>query len=65
MAKQIYKEQNVELFIMQFGGNAVPYIKDSTSAQRTVRFFKGQLNTIKKLKPDAAIIVIGPSDMSV
>lgn len=65
MAKQIYEEQNVELFIMQFGGNAVPYIKDSTSAQRIVRFFKGQLNTIKKLKPDAAIIVIGPSDMSV
>ncbi|HLW39209.1 MAG TPA: hypothetical protein VKX31_02375 [Brumimicrobium sp.] len=65
LASRIYKEQNAELFIMQFGGNAVPYINDSTSAQRTVRYFRGQLNTIKKIRPNAAIIVIGPSDMSV
>ena len=27
-------------------------------------FFKGQLQVIKRLRPNAAIIVIGPSDMS-
>ncbi len=64
LAKRIYNEQNVELFIMQFGGNSVPYIKDSVSARKSASYFKGQLYTIKKLCPNATIIVIGPSDMS-
>lgn len=64
LAKQIYDEQNVEMFIMQFGGNAVPYMNDSTAAKNTANNFKGQLNTIKRLRPDAMIIVVGPSDMS-
>ncbi|MFA5574856.1 MAG: hypothetical protein WC994_07370 [Brumimicrobium sp.] len=64
LAKQIYDEQNVEMFIMQFGGNSIPYIKDTASAERSVNFFKGQLNVIKRLRPDAMILVIGPSDMS-
>ena len=28
------------------------------------RYFKGQLNTLRKLRPSAAIVVIGPSDMA-
>ncbi|MCO5270007.1 MAG: hypothetical protein M9897_14055 [Brumimicrobium sp.] len=64
LAKRIYDEQNVDLFIMQFGGNSVPYIKDSTDAANMASFFKGQLQVIKRLRPNAAIIVIGPSDMS-
>lgn len=64
LAKRMYTEQNVELFIMQFGGNSVPYIKDSITARRSANYFKGQLYTIKKLCPNAMIIVIGPSDMS-
>ena len=27
-------------------------------------YFKGQLNTLKSMRPSAAIVVIGPSDMS-
>ena len=42
----------------------MPYVKDSIGSDRAVSYFKGQLQTIKRLKPDAAIIVIGPSDMS-
>ncbi|HRO77040.1 MAG TPA: lipase, partial [Crocinitomicaceae bacterium] len=64
LAKRIYTEQNVELFIMQFGGNSMPYIKDSSTARKSAEYFKGQLYTIKKLCPNASIIVIGPSDMS-
>lgn len=64
LAKRIYENQKVELFIMQFGGNSMPYVKDSIGSDRAVSYFKGQLQTIKRLKPDAAIIVIGPSDMS-
>lgn len=64
LAKRIYDEQNVELFIMQFGGNSVPYLKDTAAVERASRYFKGQLNVIKRLRPNAMIIVIGPSDMS-
>jgi lysophospholipase L1-like esterase len=64
LAKQIYDDQNVKLFIMQFGGNSVPYIKDTVDVEQSVSYFKGQLNTIKRLRPNAMIIVIGPSDMS-
>ncbi|TNE53036.1 MAG: hypothetical protein EP338_13415 [Bacteroidetes bacterium] len=63
MAK-MYQDMNVELVIMQFGGNSVPYMKDSVAAVNYARYFKSQLNRIKRLKPGAAIIVIGPSDMS-
>jgi len=64
LAKQIYDDQNVELFIMQFGGNSVPYLKDSVGVERSTSYFKGQLKTIQRLRPNAMIIVIGPSDMS-
>lgn len=64
LAKQIYDAQNVELFIMQFGGNSMPLIKDSVAAVQNANYFRSQLYTIKKLRPNAAIIVIGPSDMS-
>lgn len=64
MAKRIYDEQNADVFIMQFGGNSMPYISDSTKARQSARYFKSQLQTIKKLRPSASIIVIGPSDMS-
>src|SRR5690554_7240391 len=48
LAKRIYDEQNVELFIMQFGGNAVPYLKDTAAVERASRYFKGQLNVIDR-----------------
>lgn len=57
-------EEDVQLFIMQFGGNAIPYIKDSAQACGVVNYFQKQLYTLKRLRPSAAIIVIGPSDMS-
>lgn len=64
LAGKMYSDLNTELVIMQFGGNSVPSFKDSTSVRNYTSYFKGQLNTIKKLRPSAAIIVIGPSDMS-
>lgn len=62
--KVMYDELNTRLVIMQFGGNSVPFFKDSTSVQNFARYFKGQINRVKRLNPDAMIIVIGPSDMS-
>lgn len=64
LLSKMYSDLNTELIIMQFGGNSVPSFKDSSSVRNYASYFKGQLNTIKKLRPSAAIIVIGPSDMS-
>ena len=61
---KMYADLNTELILMQFGGNSVPFFKDSSSVRSYANSFKSQLNTIKKLRPSAAILVIGPSDMS-
>ncbi|MBN1599543.1 MAG: hypothetical protein JW894_14710 [Bacteroidales bacterium] len=57
-----YKELNVKLFILQFGGNVVPYMKGNFDYYE--RLFFSQLRRIHDLVPDAAIIVIGVADMS-
>lgn len=64
LAGKMYADLNTELVIMQFGGNSVPYLKDTNAVRNYAKQFKGQLYTLKKLRPSAAIIVIGPSDMS-
>lgn len=64
LAGKMYADMNTELVIMQFGGNEVPFFRDSSSVQYYANAFKKQLQTIRKLRPSAAIIVIGPSDMS-
>ncbi|MCR9172367.1 MAG: GDSL-type esterase/lipase family protein [bacterium] len=63
-ATPMYKELNTKLVIMQFGGNSVPFFKDSVSVRNFAGYFKGQINRVKAMNPGAAIIVIGPSDMS-
>lgn len=64
IAGQSFNEMNAELIIMQFGGNSVPSFRDSAGVRGYANMFKGQLNSIKAMRPSAAIIVIGPSDMS-
>lgn len=61
---QMLNEMNTELVIMQFGGNSVPGLRDSSGVRNFASYFAGQIRTIKSLRPNAAIIVIGPSDMS-
>jgi lysophospholipase L1-like esterase len=62
---QVYANLDVDLFILQFGGNSVPYIQDKKSAQQFANYFYYQMTYLKSLVPDVCIIVIGPSDMSV
>lgn len=63
--KQFYDYLNVKLIILQFGGNALPGIKDATMATNYAGYLRGQIAIIKKLAPQASIIFIGPADMSV
>lgn len=58
------QREQYKLIIMQFGGNAVPYLKDEAHAQRFARAAGRQVAYIQRLYPDAAILYIGPSDMA-
>lgn len=60
--RSMYQKLNVKLIILQFGVNLVPYIRDDYSYYEK-QFYK-QLKTLKSLRPDISIIVIGVSDMS-
>jgi len=60
--RSMYQKLNVKLLIMQFGVNLVPHIIDDYSYYEH-QFYK-QLKTLKDLRPDISIIVIGVSDMS-
>ncbi len=62
--RSMYSELNTKLVIMQFGGNSVPFFKDSVGVRNFANYFKGQINRVKTLNPGAMVVVIGPSDMS-
>ncbi len=55
---------NAELFILQFGGNAVPYLSSEAGAKSYGESFKSYIRQFKKMAPNAGFIIIGPSDMS-
>lgn len=59
-----YKVLDVDLIILQFGGNVMPYIKDSAQVISYAKWFKSQISTLQKMNPHTAFLVIGPSDMS-
>ncbi len=63
--KTFYDYLNTKLIILQFGGNALPSIKDATMAVNYASYLRGQIAIVKKLAPQASIIFIGPADMSV
>ncbi len=61
----MYKHLNVELLILQYGGNVLPNLKSEEEAAQYGRFFGAQIARFKKMIPGVSIIVIGPSDMSI
>lgn len=63
--KQFYDYLNVKLIILQFGGNTLPYLKDKEMADRFGSYLKSQIYTLKKMAPQASILLIGPADMSI
>ncbi|HOE04384.1 MAG TPA: hypothetical protein PLZ52_04150 [Bacteroidales bacterium] len=65
LLSQMYAKLDIDLFILQFGGNVMPYIKDAKAAKQHASYFYSQMAFLKRLVPDACFIVIGPSDMSV
>jgi lysophospholipase L1-like esterase len=62
--KQSYDLMNVKLIIMEFGGNMMPSIAGEKNAKDYGERFLEQIRYLRRIKPDAAILVIGLADMS-
>ncbi len=52
------------LILLQYGGNNVPHVTDTTAAQNYGNWMRSQITLIQEILPEVAIIVIGPSDMA-
>lgn len=57
-----FRELNVKLIILEYGGNVVPYL--TTNYDYYERLFAAQLKRLHEVVPGACIIVIGVADMS-
>lgn len=58
-----YREQNVKLIIMQYGGNAIPFNENPSTIQAIVKGLREQVQYVQACAPEASILFIGPSDM--
>lgn len=63
--KEFYDYLNVKLVILQFGGNVLPSIKDEQMAINYGNYIRYQISQVKKAAPNASILFVGPSDMSI
>lgn len=55
---------NPEVIIFQYGGNTIPYVKDSLGITNYVKYLAGNIKWVQRQIPGAMILFIGPSDMS-
>lgn len=55
---------NPGVVILQYGGNTVPYIKDSVGVVNYTRYLSGHINWLRNRMPEAIFLFIGPGDMS-
>lgn len=53
-----------KVVILQYGGNTVPYIKDSVGVVNYTRYLSGHINWLRNRMPGAIFMFIGPGDMS-
>ena len=62
---KFYKNLNVGMVILEFGGNTLPYLKDSAACEQYGRYFSSQIYRFQRILPQIPIIVIGVADMSI
>ena len=61
--RRFYREQNVKLIILQFGGNAIPFNENPGTIAAIVSGLRDQVRYLKNCAPEASFLFIGPSDM--
>ena len=59
-----YSHMDIGLIILQFGGNAMPYIKGQQAVNSYCLNMVKQIERIRQCCPKAKILFIGPSDMT-
>ncbi|MBQ9439338.1 MAG: hypothetical protein IJU35_01890 [Paludibacteraceae bacterium] len=59
-----YDDNNVSLIILQYGGNAMPYLKGDKNIENFGKRTEAQIRYLKRMAPHAQILFIGPSDMT-
>ena len=62
--RTFYKEENVRLILLQYGGNSVPYLKTDKAISNYLESVRKQIRFLRELAPQAKIVFVGPSDMS-
>jgi len=60
-----YQLADVGLIILQFGGNSIPGISGKKSVEAYKQKIIRQIRYLSSIYPDAKILFVGPSDMSV
>lgn len=64
LLRSCYRQTNVGMIILQFGGNSVPSIYNDKSLNNYLVSIEKQIRYIHRCYPDATLLFIGPSDMS-
>ena len=59
-----FEDTNTRLIIMQYGGNMIPQTQNPSTISGYVKSLRRQVECLRQCAPDAAILFIGPSDMS-
>jgi lysophospholipase L1-like esterase len=62
--RQMVDELQPKIFIFQYGGNTVPYLKDEKAVDNYAKYVLSNVNWVRRNNPEASVIFIGPSDMS-
>lgn len=60
----MYQQLQPKVIIFQYGGNTVPYLKDSLAVKNYTSYLKSQINWVRRKAPEASLIFVGPSDMA-
>ncbi|MCQ2272671.1 MAG: GDSL-type esterase/lipase family protein [Bacteroidales bacterium] len=62
--QRCYQLSDVGIILLQFGGNSVPAIYNDVSISKFKQATAKQIRYVKSKCPQAAVVYIGPSDMS-
>ncbi|PHS09430.1 MAG: lipase [Kordia sp.] len=61
---RMLKELKPKVMILQFGGNTVPYLKDSIGVTKYIHRLHSQVKWLRRRQSGMSLLFIGPTDLS-